>query len=81
MTSSDGKTLAVTPSSAPMFVMRRPLGDASACATPGPPYSITQPTLPLVVRIERTLRMTSLAVDERPQAAGESDVQTFGAVR
>ncbi len=60
VTASDGKTLVVTPSSAPMLVMVAREGTSSV-ATPEPVYSKIQPTLPLVPNFSSTLRITSLA--------------------
>ena len=60
VTASDGKTLVVTPSSAPMLVIVAREGTSSV-ATPGPVYSKIQPTLPLVPYFSSTLRITSLA--------------------
>ena len=60
MTSSEGKTEVVTPSSAPMFAMVARLGTSSV-ARPGPKYSKTFPTFPFEPKRRNTARMTSLA--------------------
>ncbi len=58
--SSLGNTDVVTPHSAPMLVIVARSGTLSVFI-PAPPYSKTQPTLPLVVNISSTLRTTSFA--------------------
>ena len=80
MTSSDPNTLDVTPSSAPMFVIVARSGTLSVF-TPGPVYSTIQPTLPLVERIERSVRMTSLAPANGCRRPARRTWSTFGHVR
>jgi hypothetical protein len=46
-----------------MFVIVARSGTDSV-STPSPPYSTMEPTFPLVVRISRSLRMTSLAATQ-----------------
>ena len=57
--SSDGKIEVVTPTSAPILVMVARCG-TDKFFTPGPKYSRTLPTFPFVVRIDSTLRITSI---------------------
>ena len=78
--SSLGKTDVVTPSSAPMLVMVARSGTESVLI-PSPPYSITMPTLPLVVSILRTVRMTSLADTQGWSFPERLTFSTLGQVR
>ena len=77
MDSSDGNTLVVTPSSAPMLVMVARCGTVRE-ATPGPKYSTMEPTLPLVVRIESKCRITSFAAHHGPSLLVSFTPITFG---
>jgi len=55
-----GKTDVVRPSSAPMLAMVARSGTVRP-ASPSPPYSKTRPTLPRVVKMSRSFKITSLA--------------------
>ena len=61
MTSSDAKTLVVSPSSAPMLAMVMRCA-ASRLGRPGPSYSKILPLPPRTVSRRSSSRMTSLAV-------------------
>ena len=61
VTPSLGKTLVVTPSSAPMLAMVARLFTSSVF-TPVPKYSKIQPTLPFVPNFSSTFRITSFAL-------------------
>ena len=63
-----------------MFVIVARSGTESV-GMPGPVYSTTQPTFPFVVRIERSLRMTSLAETNGRRRPVNSTPSTFGHAR
>ncbi len=77
VTLSDGNTLVVTPSSAPMFVIVAREGTSSVF-TPGPKYSKIQPTLPLVPYFSSTLRITSFALQPLGSLPRSRMPRTFG---
>ena len=77
--SSLGKRLVVTPSSAPILVIVARCGTLRD-STPLPKYSTTQPTLPFVVNILRSFRMTSLAATQSFNLPVNFTPATFGQV-
>ncbi len=79
VSASEGKTDVVTPISAPIFVIVARSGTLNV-ATPGPPYSNIQPTLPLVEKISSILRITSLALTQGCNCPVSFTRQTWGYV-
>ena len=79
VSSSEGNTDVVTPSSVPMFVIVARDGTSSV-ATPGPAYSITRPTLPEEPYLARTARITSLAEAPGRSAPSSQTRTTRGAL-
>ncbi len=75
--SSLGKTEVVTPSSAPMFVIVARSG-TERVLTPSPPYSMTVPTLPLVVRSLEDREDHVLGRDPGPEPSGEVHLHDLG---
>ena len=60
-----------------MFVIVARCGTVSV-ATPGPKYSTTEPTFPLVVRIDRSFRITSFAAHHGESFPVSFTPMTFG---
>ena len=77
VTASDGNTLVVTPSSAPMFAMVAREGTSSV-ETPGPEYSNIHPTFPFVPKRSSTLRITSFALHPRGSRPDSLMLRTLG---
>lgn len=80
VTSSEGNTDVVAPSSAPMLAMVARSGMDSV-STPGPVYSITLPTPPLTVRRRSSSRITSLAATPRLSRPVRRTLTTLGQLR
>ena len=78
--SSLGKIDVVTPHSAPIFVIVS-LSGTDNVFTPSPPYSNTQPTLPLVVNSSSIFKTTSFAVTQDLSLPVKFTLITLGQVR